>query len=343
MKMKRLGIATLLIFFVMADSLAAASLLDYEKRVARATEQIERIMTDENYSEEGASVVKKLLPASEQVEANGKIVTVDNRWLHTKLDAARAENNPESRVIILNGIFGSLQALDLRLIDAEDISRKSASQADSREKLKQILAQEQYREKQENPITKFIRETRTKVLGFLYKIWNKIMTALFGASGEASGLFRIIFFGFVLIASYFIIRMLMKIKPTRKKPKKQTILGEEIDEDTKPGDLADAALAAAKSGDFRSGVRKLYIALLYEMSERNLIELDTHLTNREYLAKASRFAQLAPSMKYLTDRFDFIWYGMFPSTQEDFISYLEKYREAVNKVQSISTQTAQTS
>ncbi len=339
--MKRLITAILLIFLMMAESFAAASLLDYEKRVARATEQIERAMTDENHFEEGSSYVKKLLPPSEQIESTGKVVTVDNRWLHEKLDAAAAEKAPDLRVIILNKIYGSLQALDLRLIDAEDISRESATKADSREKLKQILAQEQYLEKKENRISKFIRETRNQVFGYLSKLWNTIMNALFGAAGEASSLFRILFWGIILIATYFIVRMLMRFKPGKKKSKKRTVLGEEIDDDMKPGDLADAALAAAKAGDFRLGVRKLYIAFLYEMSERNLIELDSHSTNREYLTKVSRFVQLAPSMKYLTDRFDFFWYGMFPSTQEDFISYLEKYREAINKVQTISEQPAQ--
>jgi hypothetical protein len=339
--MKRLGTATLLILLVTADSLAAASLLDYEKRVARATEQIERIMTDENYSEEGLSYVKKLLPVSEQVETKGKIIEVDNRWLHKKLDAASAEKEREPRAIILNDIYGSLQSLDLQLIDAEDITRESATTDDAKERLKRILAQEQYLVKKESPITKFINETRKKVKDMLIEIYVKIMTALFGATGEASNLFRFVFIIAFLVAGYFIIRMLIKIRPGKKKPKKRTVLGEEIEEDTKPGDLADAALAAAKSGDFRLGVRKLYIAFLYEMSERNLIELDSNSTNREYQAMVSRFAQLASPMKYLTERFDFFWYGMFPSSQEDFINYLERYREAVNKVQTISEQTAQ--
>lgn len=341
--MKRLCSATLLIFLALANSYAAANLLDYEKRVARATEQIERIMTDEVYSEEGLSYVKKLLPVSEQVESKGKIVEVDNRWLHEKLDAASAQNARESRATILNEIYGSLKSLDLHLIDAEDITREHAPIEDSKERLRRILAQEQYQIKKESPITKFINETRKKVKDFLVKIYLKIVNALFGATGEASGLFRFIFIIAFLVAGYFIIRMMMKFKPGKKKSKKRTVLGEEIEADTKPGDLADAALAAAKTGDFRLGVRKLYIAILYEMSERNLIELDSNSTNREYLAKASRFTQLAPSMKYLTDRFDFFWYGMFPSSQADFINYLEKYREAVNKVQTISEQTAQSS
>jgi hypothetical protein len=338
--MKRLFTIILLILLTMAEVSAATSLLDYEKRVARAAEQLERIKTDEDYSEEGLSYVKKLLPITEQVESKEKVIEVNNKWLHEKLDKLTKETDKKNREAMLDEIHGSLEALDIELIDAEDISREQTTKGDTKDKLKDILAGEQYREKKENPITKFINETRQKVKDFLVKLYVKIIQALFGASGEASGLFRVIFVIVFLVAGYFIVRMLMKFKPGRKKSKKRTVLGEEIDEDVKPGDLADAALAAAKVGDFRLGVRKLYIALLYEMSERNLIELDSHATNREYLAKASRFSQLMPSMNYLTERFDFFWYGMFPSSQQDFISYLEKYREAVNKVQTISEQKA---
>jgi hypothetical protein len=338
--MKRLFTTILLILLMVVEASAAKSLLDYEKRVARATEQIERIKTDEEYSEEGLSYVKKLLPTTEQVESKEKVIDVNNKWLHDKLDEVAAEPDKKQREEMLDEIHGSLEALDVELINAEDISREGIIREGTKEKLKGILAAEQYREKKENPITKFINETRQKVKEFLTKLYLKMVNALFGASGEASNLFRAIFVILFLVAGYFIVRMLMRYKPGKKKSRKRTVLGEEIEEETTPSDLADAALAAAKAGDFRLGVRKLYIALLYEMSERNLIELDSHATNREYLAKASRFSQLVPSMNYLTDRFDFFWYGMFPSSQEDFVSYLEKYREAVNKVQTINEQNA---
>jgi hypothetical protein len=341
-KMKRLLTSILLLLLVAAEASATASLLDYEKRVARATEQIVRIKTDSDYSDEGVGYVKKLLPVTEQVEWKGKTIAVDNKWLHEKLDAATAENAKEMRTILLDEIYARLDNLDKHLIQSVDISRDEANQkAGIQERLKKILAQEQYKEKKENEITAFINRIRKKAMEFVFKLWNKIMNALFGASAGNSGYFRIIFFIGIGVALFFIGRMLMRFKPTKKKAKKRTVLGEEIEDDATPGDLAEAALAAAKAGDFRLGVRKLYIAFLYEMSERNLIELDSHATNREYLSKVSRFGLLAPSMKYLTDRFDYFWYGMFPSSQEDFASYLESYQEAVKHLQTISEQTAQ--
>ena len=47
-------------------------------------------------------------------------------------------------------------------------------------------------------------------------------------------------------------------------------------------------------------------------------------------------------MHFMTDRFDYFWYGMFPSSQEDFSAYLTRYREAVLNAQRISEQQRQT-
>jgi hypothetical protein len=339
--MKRRLTTTGLIILFCSVAAAASTLLDYEKRVARAKEQIERMKTDENYLDEGASYVKNLLPQTEKVEVKERSVNVDNKWLHDKLNLVVAETEEEQRQTLLEEIHGSLDALDRHLIDAEDISREGDKNAEIRDRLKRILSEEQYREKKESPIAAAIKKIRKTVFETISKIWNRIMSALFGASSEGGGLFRFIFYAIVIVAGYFIIRMIWKYKPVKKRSKKRTVLGEEIEEDIKPADLADAALAAAKAGDFRLGVRKLYVALLYEMSERNLIELNSHATNREYLSMVSRFASLVPAMRYLTERFDYFWYGMFPSSQDDFSSYLERYREAVKQVQTISEQSPQ--
>ncbi|MBI3650032.1 MAG: DUF4129 domain-containing protein [Acidobacteria bacterium] len=330
-----------LLLWCVGIAAAAASLLDYEKRVARAAEQIKRIQKDDNYAEEGVDYVKKLLPKTEPVELQGRVINVDNEWLHQHLDLAVAEKQKAARDLLLTEVRGWLEALDHHLQDAEDISRADANKAAMQERLKNILAQEQYRDKKENPLAAKIKKLRKAVLDLITRIWTRIMTALFGAGNAGSGLFKFIFFVVAAIVAYFIIHMIWKYKPTKKKAKKKTVLGEEIEEDASPSDLAEAAMAAAKAGDFRLGVRKLYIAFLYEMSERNLIELHTHATNREYLSMVAKFSSLLPAMSYMTDRFDYFWYGMFPSSQEDFSLYLERYQAAVRHMQNINTQTLQ--
>jgi proline dehydrogenase len=41
-------------------------------------------------------------------------------------------------------------------------------------------------------------------------------------------------------------------------------------------------------------------------------------------------------MLYLTERFDYFWYGMFACSEQDFNAYLEKYREAIRQARQAS-------
>jgi hypothetical protein len=45
-------------------------------------------------------------------------------------------------------------------------------------------------------------------------------------------------------------------------------------------------------------------------------------------------------MSYLTDRFDQVWYGMFPSSEDDFAAYLAGYLEAMERARTLSEQAA---
>src|SRR5882762_218183 len=103
---------SLLILLVSIEALAAGKLLFYENRVVRAAEQIERIKTDRDYGEEAVGYIKRLLPRTEQVEFEGREVSVDNTWLNISLDSYTAESDPQQRIAKLNEIAGRLKALD---------------------------------------------------------------------------------------------------------------------------------------------------------------------------------------------------------------------------------------
>jgi hypothetical protein len=343
--MKRLLAILSLLCFAAITTIAATDVLDYEKRVKRASEQIERIKSDESYAEEAIPYVKEtLVPKHEEVEIKGQTITVDNTWLHIKLDSYSNAKDKQEKGKLLIQIRDSLKELDNHLREAAGIKTdgKAESKQEIEERVRRILSEEQYREKQESYLTKKIREIRKQITDAFQKILTKIFRAIGGASRGTSWLLIVLLAFFVGIIGYLAYNYFTK-RGRVKKPKKKTVLGEEIAEDATPSDLANAALIAAKGGDFRLGIRKLYIAYLYELSERGLIELDAHATNREYLAKVSRFSSLTQPMRYLTDNFDYFWYGMFPSSKEDFSNYLIRYREAVLHAQRLSAEQPQSS
>lgn len=341
--MKRWVATGLLMLALAVEAAAAATALDYKERVWQAAGELGRIEEDQTYAQEGSQQIKKLLPRTETVEEHGRVIEVNNTWLHVKLDVYAAASGTAEKERILEGISNSLTYLYKNLGEAEDRDSEQLQEAEMRERLRQILANDKYRERKDGPITALIKRIQKKIGEVFNRLMMKIGNALRGATTQGGWLFRGIFFLAIGAALFVAIRMLMKYRRPRRKKKKRSVLGEEIEEDVQPSDLAEAAMAAAKAGDFRAAMRKLYIAFLYELSEKGLIELEANATNREYLAKVSRFAPLEPPMRVMTDRFDYFWYGMFPSSVEDFSSYHAIYTEALRSARALNEQSATTS
>ncbi|HSO74346.1 MAG TPA: DUF4129 domain-containing protein [Blastocatellia bacterium] len=318
------------------SSLAAGAsrLLDYEGRVVRAAEQVARIRTDPDHSQEGVSSIKKLLPRSEQIEVEGGTVSVDNGWLHEALDAYEKETDAGKRLAKLNETEASLRELDQHLRRAQSQGVRNDEASDARDKVRGILARREFQTEQETRLGRFVKEVRQKIANFLneiYMAFGNLIERLFGATAR-SGWFSIVLIAALFLAAAIgVIRMARRVWPRRRRDRKRRVLGEELPEGTTSRDLADAALASARAGDFRAGVRNLYLSLLYELSERGLIELDDSATNHEYLARVSSLALVATPMSYLTDRFDYFWYGKFPSSEEEFSTCLARYNEAMDQ------------
>lgn len=340
--MSKLTLTSLLTLLLAAEATAAARLLNYENRVVRAAEQIERIKTDRDYAEDGIIHIKGLLPRSEQIEFEGREITVDNVWLYSVLDSYAREKDPQLRVALLNEAGGRLRALDDHLRRAEAADATEGGSA--RQKLREILSRPAYQPEQETVVGAFVKKVLRKVRGFMGEIYaalTRLLEKLFGAGAGGGWIANLLLLGVIVAALIAVALMVRRLRlPKAKRKKTRLVLGEEIAADGTSRELAEAGLAAARAGDFRMAVRKLYVSLLYEMSERNLIELDDSATNHEYLSRVSRFTALAGPMRYLTDRFDHVWYGMFPSSAEDFAAYLARYEEAMQRARILGEQSA---
>jgi hypothetical protein len=331
----RLTTALLAIILALSSVASGASrLLDYETRVVRAAEQVARIRIDQDHSQEGVSSIKKLLPRSEQIEVGDGVVAVDNTWLHEALDAYENETDSQKRLAKLNEMEGSLRELDQHLRRVQSPEARSDATSDARDKVRDILARREFQTEQETRLGRFVKNIRQKIADFLneiYMAFGRLVERLFGVSAR-SGWFSVVLIAVLfLLAAIGVIRTARKIRPRRRRDRKRRVLGEDLPAGTTSLDLAEAALARARAGDFRAGVRNLYLSLLYELNERGLIELDDSATNHEYLARVSSLASVARPMSYLTDRFDYFWYGKFPSSEEEFSTCLARYNEAMDQ------------
>ena len=339
---RSLPISLLLALLIAGPSLAA-SLRNYENRIKRATEQIERIKVDPKYGEEGIETIKWLLPKTEKIDLDGTSTNVDNNWLYDSMDSYEAEEDSQQKLSQLNEIEGRLRALDEQLVRAEEATAANNNQIDERKKIDNILDRPEYRGKKESRIGAFFKDVRRRIGDFLSKLYAaflKLMGTIFGATAKNNWLAKLMVIAALVAAVIGIVRAAKNMTPRRTRARKRTVLGEEIEAGTSPRDLAEAAMTAARAGDFRTAIRKLYISLLYDLAERNVIELDDSATNREYLARLSLYNSIIPPMKYLTDRFDYFWYGLLPSSEEDFSQYLARYNEAMQQAKNLSPQSA---
>ncbi|HKV37574.1 MAG TPA: DUF4129 domain-containing protein [Blastocatellia bacterium] len=314
------------------SALSASTLFNYEQRVKSASEELERATTDRDYTAEGISHANQLLPAREQVQVGSRWVQVDNQWLHNLLDSY-SDGRSRYEHTELEQAAGRLNALHDHLLQLEkELASNTAGGKDPQAEVNRILARPEFQPKKEDPVTRAIRRIKEKVYAFVEEFEARLYRLFFGAKGESSWLFRGLIVLVLAGAVTLIVFMARKLRTKSPRKKKVTILGEEIDQNMSPGDLTSVAMAAARSGDFRTAIRKLYIALLYELSERSMIELKANATNHEYLSRVSGHPALTAPMRYLTDCFDYFWYGMFPPSREDFTSYLARYGEAVEHI-----------
>src|SRR5262245_66230444 len=134
---------------------------------------------------------------------------------------------------------------------------------------------------------------------------------------------------------FLLVRSVLKMDFKRKKATSRKILGEEIPANIPSRDIAGSAMAAARAGDFRTGIRKLYIACLYELADKGVIDLESNATNRDYFRLVSRHSILSNPMEYLTERFDYFWYGKYPATDQDFQEYLNRYSVISDRARSV--------
>lgn len=327
---RRLSIIFILSMLI-ASQVAAADLSRYHERVFKAAEMVRQITEEGEDIGSGIDQIRALLPKSEKVEAGSQSITVDNTWLHQQLDECEKEQKAQKRIQKLSNIGDRLDAIDDQLHALEDSASTASATKDQREKIHEILSRSAYLEKKDDPLTSYLKETRRKIIDFLSNLFRKIFGAVVGAGGEANVFFLVLIVIAIGAAIIIALKMFAQDRGPKKSRKKRSVLGEEIEEGVSSADLASLALAAARSGDFRSAIRKLYISLLYELAERNLIEIEPQTTNHEYLARISKFGALVAPMRYMTDRFDYFWYGMFPSSEEDFKAFLERYSEAMNR------------
>lgn len=109
------------------------------------------------------------------------------------------------------------------------------------------------------------------------------------------------------------------------------ILGERISAETSASDLFADAEEMARNGELRLAIRKGYIALLCELSDRKVIGLARHKTNRDYLRDVKKRPQLFTSLASMTSVFERHWYGLKETDVGEWETFRETFVQAMSE------------
>lgn len=327
-----------------AQQADAASLADYRARVSQAAQAAEELHwafegTDDPDSQEFQAHLTKTfadlraaLPPTEKIEGDGVAYDVDNRWMHAELDlyAKLPSSNYLGRDDALARLAARLRSLSTHLAEAAPVAARDKEAEKGR--LQAILRRPEYNQEAAEDTA-------------LARLWKKIKDALNslmpksrplspGTANTFSLIARVFVFALTIAVIIFVIwkygARLLPRNRAKKKPQAQAriVLGERLAPGQTPAGLISEAEALARAGDVRGAIRKAYIAVLFELGERNILRLAAHKTNRDYLSaiRATR-AALYGDMQPLTHNYERHWYGFAPATDADWHDFRSRCRQ----------------
>lgn len=131
-----------------------------------------------------------------------------------------------------------------------------------------------------------------------------------------------------------IVFLLLKIKPQslffKNKKKKEAAF--EIEElALLQSDLEDMARKEILNGNFRAAIRYLFLKLLKNLDEKELIRLDIYKTNLEYRYELKN-QEIRNEFGKLSNVYEHVWYGKFPIEKPAFEKVHDEFKTAYQKI-----------
>ncbi len=324
----------------------AKTLAEYRVEVLSAIDSTAELIdyVDENdskdieYEREILAAIRRSLPVTEKVEWEGTSVETNNQWLEANLKAFEAESKDRAkRRLILTDISERLSAIAGKINQLENPATSDRSKDEDKRKLAEILRRAEY------------QKPPPQEESWFQKLWKKIRAwldekfprpdipegASEGLQSLSFGLQMLLYavlFGFIAFLIYrFAPFFASKFRRREKEEKgERVILGERLAANEDAQSLFSEAEELARSGNLRGAIRKGYIALLCELSDRKIIGLAQHKTNRDYLRDVRKKRELHQNMNGLTRSFERHWYGFDEAVETDWNEFKQTYRQALS-------------
>jgi hypothetical protein len=344
---KALAVFCVLIFLIFPNFINAKTFNQYKETIRQLKIEFAALLVPgEDFSDEETSKnieavferTLKLLPAEEKVEVEATTFDVNNKWIAEKIEEYNIdEKTSEDRELILTSIYERLEAIELKLKELENSLKSETGKDSEKRKLSEILKREEF------------QKPEVEEESLLQKIWNwfdEWMNENFRPQttkplppsnfGSIAYIMQILLYGIIIgIIGFLIYKFApflvkkFRERERREKKKERYILGEKLAADETSENLFSEAETLALQGNLREAIRKGYIALLFELSERKLIGLAKHKTNRDYLRSVQTKRELYENMNGLTSNYERHWYGFENADETDWNDFKVNYKKAL--------------
>ncbi len=343
----RLLVMQLMVSFVFVTQVYGIGLVDYISKLEAARSDVDTLIADvENIrtgkrnlvrSEAVILRIRETLPPGLKIEVPGGIIESDTQWLIAELDDLESRVNLSEKTSILIGIKERLNSIADRLDELNQAAASERSKDEDKQKLAEILRREEY-QKPEPPKESLIERWLRELMEWIRNAFpSPNISPSSGSSGSSFSfvLQMLLYLGLAVAIGFLIYRFVPFLASqsggrSKKKKADRVILGERIDANASAHDLFSEADDLARTGDVRLAIRKGYIALLCELSDRKLIGLARHKTNRDYLRDVRKRPRLFENMTGMTRTFEQHWYGLKQIEASEWEDFRATYQRAVN-------------
>ncbi len=346
-KLLRFSVVAGIVLLFVPQTAWARTLDSYLEDLQRTAEEF-KVFADESVDFREETIVTaaetilkqtlRLFPAKEEIDYGDQKIAVDNAWLQKDAAAFGRETDPIKRKRIIRAIGERIYAISVQVENLEYVIPRNTSKDEEKRRLAGILNREEYRPadpEAESPAARFYRILENWIASLFPRIKPPDPNMKADLTGLKTVLQVVIFVLVGALLVYLVIRfgpqLVRRYRKESKTAGKRLILGEEVGPETTTANLFAEAETLARKGDIRGAIRKGYISLLFELSERRMIGLAKHKTNRDYLRDLVKHERIRSSVSGLTLNYERHWYGHQEAAQDDWQEFQKGYIDTLSR------------
>lgn len=169
--------------------------------------------------------------------------------------------------------------------------------------------------------------------------FNRIFSSLFDDTIKLTNdvivwVLRVLFILIIAIVGYFLIRYFLQkegnwIFDRKQKEVNYPFLSPE--ENLHNLHFPSLVAQAEEEKNYRMAIRYLFLWILKEFTDKELIEWNPEKTNRDYLKKLSKTPHFK-LFKELIYIFEYVWYGERDISEKEFLKYKSKFKDKLDKI-----------